>query len=267
MTVTDTSSRSPLYVGNGTTTDFAFAMKVLSADDIDVYELDTETGETTTLVKDTDYTVALVDGGEDGGTVTISPAPVSTKKIRIYRNTPFDQEVALTNQANFSPSVINSSLDKHMLTLQELREKVDRAIVVETMSTDTPEELVTEMREGIELADQAISIANAALASAKAYTDAAIAGVRAYVNSAIAGVVSGGALAATVWETSLDAGDDSITTPYKFTKGLLSVGGTFFNLADPTGGATLDNTGAYTIINLDESVAADGTGVMLIVLS
>ena len=266
MTVTDTSSRSPLYVGNGTTTDFAFAMKVLSADDIDVYELDTETGETTTLVKDTDYTVALVDGGEDGGTVTISPAPVSTKKIRIYRNTPFDQEVALTNQANFSPSVINSSLDKHMLTLQELREKVDRAIVVETMSTDTPEELVTEMREGIELADQAISVANAALASAIAYANSVLNAAKAYTNSAIAGLVSGGAVSATVWETAIAAGETDITTPYKFTKGLLSVGGTLFNLADPTGGTTLDNTGANTIIELDDAAVAD-MSVMLIVFS
>lgn len=266
MTVTDASSRSPLYTGNGVTTDFAFAMKVLSADDIDVYELDTATEVTTTLVKDEDYTVALIDEGEDGGTVTIAPAPASTKKIRIYRSTPYDQEVAITSQGNFNPSVINAALDKHILALQEMREKVDRAIVVETMSTDTPEELVTEMREGIELADQAISVANAALASANAYTAAAIAGLQAYVNSAIAGLISGGAVTATVWETTIDAGETDIVTPYKFTKGLLSVGGTLFNLADPTGGTTLDNTGANTIIELDDAAVAD-MGVMLIVFS
>jgi hypothetical protein len=51
--------------------------------------------------------------------------------------------------------------------------------------------------------------------------------------------------------------------PYKFTKGTINVGGAWYNLSVTTDGASLDNSGANTIIEFDEPFVAD-MGAMLI---
>lgn len=255
MTVSEASSRTALFVGDDSQVDFLFTFRVLSDEDLLVYMLDTDTDVTTLLTKDVDYTVTLTSLGVLGGKITMLVPPTTLERIRIYRDTPLDQEVDIPSQGNFTPSVVNAALDKEVLALQEMKERTDRAIVVEPMSSDTPEELVAEMRAAIVTADTALAVANAALPAAIVY-----------LNAALAGLVSGGAITATIWNTTVTAGDDSITTPYSFTKGVIAVGGTWYNLAVTTDGASLDNTGAATIINFDDPFLVD-KNAMLIVFS
>lgn len=167
MTVTQASSRSPLFTGNGSKKTFAFAFKVLSDDDLKVYLYDTVSEVTTLLEKDTDFSVTLADGGESGGSITTVVAPASDEKLRIYRSTPKDQETDIPDQGNFYPSVLNAALDKLTLQVQELSEIIDRAIVLDPMSPDTPADLIARIDDAFTTAATANSTAGTALNTAQ----------------------------------------------------------------------------------------------------
>jgi len=87
--------------------------------------------------------------------------------------------------------------------------------------------------------------------------------LQSYVNSAIASVFEFSGLAAAVWSTTLSAGDTSLVTPYSFTKGILIVGGSVYNLAN-TFHVTLDNTGANTVINFLSPLVVDNEAILII---
>lgn len=255
MTVTETSSKSSKYTGDDVVSEFAFNFKVLDDEDLVVYKYLISDATSEVLVKDVDYTVDLVDDGDSGGSVTlVSGALSSLYKLQIFRDTPDDQEVSLPDQGNFVPSVINDALDKMTMLIQEMQEVVDRAVVVEPMSEETPEDLITNTALALSTAQSALSVANAATsAAAQSYIDSV-----AYVNSAIASLLPSVGLTITPWETDISAGETDIATPYSFTAGQVNVGGAWYVLNEAgTGGASLDNTGANTIIILDEAVVVD----------
>lgn len=87
--------------------------------------------------------------------------------------------------------------------------------------------------------------------------------MQSYVNSAIASVFEFSGLAAAVWSTTLSAGDEFLVTPYSFTKGILIVGGSVYNLAN-TSHVTLDNTGANTVINFLSPLVVDNEAILII---
>ena len=257
MTVAEASSVSPLYVGNNVTTEFDFDFRVLSDDEITVYQLDTTTDTESVLVKDVDYSVALTNEGLDGGSITmIAGAPATTIKLRIARTTDKDQLVNIANQGAFYPSVLNGAFDKAILLIQEISEALDRSVLVSPVSAQTPSEVVAAL---IEDAALAISTANAAVATANASLAASIA----YTNNAVASALQFSGAALATWSTSVSDGDDSITTPYSFTHGILMVGGSMYNLSDPTQ-VTLDNTGAATIINFSSAFIADHEVILIV---
>ena len=164
MTVTQESSMSPLYQGDGSVTAFAFNFKVLSSDHLLVYTYNVDTEDTTLLTKDIDYAVALASGGESGGLVNMVSAPASNEKLRIFRDTPKDQQMNLTNQGNFHPSVLNGSADKAVLVLQEIIDTLERAIILDPMSPETPDDLYNRINDAQEIAVEALGKSNIALA-------------------------------------------------------------------------------------------------------
>jgi hypothetical protein len=252
MTVTQESSKSPLYQGDGVVTAFAFNFKVLSDTHLLVYRYNVDTEVTTLLTKDIDYTVALSSGGATGGLVTTTVAPAANMKLRIFRNTPRDQQMNIANQGNFYPSVLNGAADKMVLMIQEIIDTLERAIILDPMSPETPDDLYARINEAMETATLALTVANATYPN-----------LVNYVNAAIAGIITGGGISGAVWNTTVSAGDDTLATPYKFTKGTINVGGAWYNLSVTTDGASLDNSGANTIIEFDEPFVAD-MGAMLI---
>jgi len=315
MAVTEASSVSPLYVGNGVLTNFAFNFRVLDDDDLLVIMLNTVTGVESTLVKNVDYTVALVNLGVSGGTITVTPAPSATKKLRILRKTPKDQQVSILNQGSFFPSILVGVFDKLVLLVQELSDKIDRAMKVDVTSAESPEELIQEMRDAIVVAEGANTKSDAAVATANAANgksntalansvtavntaNAAVATANSAVNTANAAAFTAAqadakgdnaialaqslfnaaksyadvAIAAAIssflpygtpltWSTTMTGTITQLSTPFRFDKGILIVGGVTYDLADPTQ-VTLLNVG-NTIIQFVTPITGDHDIVLL----
>jgi|LakMenEpi03Aug12_release.lakeMendotaPanAssembly.Ray.scaffolds.fasta_scaffold60761_2 hypothetical protein len=137
MTISTEIRRAGPYAGNGTTTAFAFAFKVFSTSQVRVTRAVVATGVETTLALTTDYTVALNSNQDTnpGGTVTLLVAPTAAQSVTITSNVANLQPTALANLGGFYPDVINDSLDRATIQIQQLDERLDRALVIPVSST------------------------------------------------------------------------------------------------------------------------------------
>lgn len=151
MTLETTTSKA-VYTGNGATTEFPFSFKVWEKDQILVSVTDAqgyvqETGE---------YSVALSAGG---GTVSYlhagAPLP-SGWKLAITRDMPFTQEDDYITGTRFDPEVIETALDKATAERQQLREQLQRAVILPPTSDETPEVMAQEL---LRARDEAVSSA------------------------------------------------------------------------------------------------------------
>ncbi len=89
-----------------------------------------------------------------------------------------------------------------------------------------------------------------------------LANLTSYVNTAVASIVEVSG-AGVIWSTTVSNGDTSLVTPYSFTKGLLMVGGSLYNLGNPSH-VTLDNSGANTVINFVTPILGDHEAILII---
>ena len=126
----DETQRKTIYEGDGTVTQFAFSFVVFQPSDIAVYS-STDGGYTeSTPTFEQDYTVALNSDQDNapGGTVTLAKAPASGTRIAILSNIPETQPMVLTTHDGFDPRVLNKSADLAVALIQQLNEKVARAL-------------------------------------------------------------------------------------------------------------------------------------------
>jgi len=131
MTINSTT-RSVSYEGNGTVSSFDFAFKVFQSSDLYVVSLNESTGVETTLVLNTNYTVALNadQNYSPGGTITITAgAPASGTRITITSTIANLQPTDLSNQGGFYPDVINNSLDRACIQIQQVNNAISRQLV------------------------------------------------------------------------------------------------------------------------------------------
>jgi hypothetical protein len=130
MSISSEVRRAGPYSGNGSTTAFAFAFKVFNTSQVVVTR--TVSGVETVLTLTTHYTVALNSNQNTnpGGTVTMLSAPAVGQSITITSNVANLQPTAIANLGGFYPEVINDSLDRATIQIQQLDERVDRALVV-----------------------------------------------------------------------------------------------------------------------------------------
>ena len=163
MTLESTTSKA-VYTGNGATTEFPFSFKVWEKDQILVSITDArgyvqETGE---------YSVTLSAGG---GTVSYlhagAPLP-SGWKLAITRDMPFTQEDDYITGTRFDPEVIETALDKATAERQQLREQVQRAVILPPTSDETPEDMAQEL---LRARDEAVQSSGAARNSEQAAAD------------------------------------------------------------------------------------------------
>jgi microcystin-dependent protein len=135
MTVTST----PLfikYVGTGAATPFPFTFYVEDPDHVLVQvALPGETSFTT--VDPADYSMVLNGGGE-GGTITypLSGGLTSGAVLTIERNVPIEQTVSFANQRRYYAEVLEAALDRIVLQMQQVTEKLGRALVFTRDSVD-----------------------------------------------------------------------------------------------------------------------------------
>ena len=135
MTISTETRRAGPYTGNGSTVNFPFAFKVFATNQVLVTR--TVSGVETVLVLTTDYTVALNSNqnSNPGGTVTMLVAPPVGHSITITSNVANLQPTAVVNAGGFYPEVINDSLDRATIQIQQLDERLDRALVIPVSST------------------------------------------------------------------------------------------------------------------------------------
>ena len=165
MTLETTVSKA-VYTGNGATTEFPFSFKVWDEDQILVSVTDAqgyvqEAGE---------YSVTLSAGG---GTVSYlhegAPLPMGWK-LALTRDMPFTQEDDYITGTRFDPEVIETALDKATAERQQLREQLQRAVILPPTSDETPEDMAQEL---LRARDEAVQSAGAAKNSEQAAADSA----------------------------------------------------------------------------------------------
>jgi hypothetical protein len=137
MSISSEVRRAGPYSGNGSTTAFAFAFKVFTTAQVVVTRTVVATGVEATLTLTTDYTVTLNanQNTNPGGTVTMLTAPVVGQSLTITSNVANLQPTAIANLGGFYPEVINDSLDRATIQIQQLDERLDRALVIPVSST------------------------------------------------------------------------------------------------------------------------------------
>lgn len=168
----DETRRRTLYEGDGTVTQFAFSFVVFQTSDIAVYS-STDGGDTEVQLSfEQEYTVALNADQDNspGGTVTLTQAPAAGTRIAITSAIPETQPMVLTTHDGFDPRVLNQSADRAVALIQQLTEKIDRAIAVPTTSSKTSGQFRTEI---LNLAANAESWANTSASSASAAAQSA----------------------------------------------------------------------------------------------
>lgn len=136
MTISTELRKAGPFTGNGVTTAFPFSFKVFAASDVAVTRAD-PLGAETALVLNSDFTVALNPDQDaaPGGTVTLA-APLATgHRLAVTSVVPNLQPTDITNNGGFYPRVIEDALDRHVAQIQQIDEKVDRALKVAITST------------------------------------------------------------------------------------------------------------------------------------
>jgi hypothetical protein len=139
MTVPATTRRAGPFNGNGVANTFSFTFKTFSTADLLVIKTST-LGNETTLVLDSDYSVALnVDQDvSPGGTVThpITGAKLAAgEKLTVVGDLPYEQTTDLLGGGAFNARVIEDTFDRTVVQIQQVQEGVGRALKVPVSST------------------------------------------------------------------------------------------------------------------------------------
>lgn len=150
MSIQDSGRRSPTYTGTGQVREFAFGFKVFSEDQVAVYRKAPD-DVIEELVPESEYSVSLE---EAGGTVTMHTAPAKGVKLVIISNIPYTQLLGLQNFGSFSPEDMNAAWDKNTGLIQQVRDKVSRAVTIPEIYERTPEELIEDLFKASESASE-----------------------------------------------------------------------------------------------------------------
>lgn len=132
MTISSSTRKAGPFTGNGTATTFPFTFKVFQASDLLVVRLNTSTFVESTLVLNTDYTVALNQNQSTnpGGSIVLGSVLAIGFTLTATSDIQNLQPTDLTNQGGFYPTVINDALDRATIQIQQLAEKVGRALTL-----------------------------------------------------------------------------------------------------------------------------------------
>ena len=204
MSISSTSRKAGPFTGNGITVSYSFSFKVFTAADVLVVQAVTATGVETTLALATNYTVALNadQNANPGGTVTMLVAPPTGTTLVLSSQVANLQPVDLTNNGGFYPKVINDALDRSTIQVQQLAEKVSRAVLVSLTSGTDPAALLTGINTAVGVASTSATTAT---------TQAGIATTQA--GNASASAAAAAASAATISPTATGAALISAASP------------------------------------------------------
>lgn len=154
------------YTGAGLK-QLSFGFKIFEPTDVYVAtSLSGDLDGDTTLEYGSDYSVSMNADQEatPGGFVTLT-APLVDGQIAVIGSAiPYTQEVQLTNFSRFPPEIINTGLDRIVVQIQQIVERLGRAVLVPPTSSITPKGLLSQIFQAAQNA--ADSAADAAAAKA-----------------------------------------------------------------------------------------------------
>lgn len=127
MTIS-TEYTPPQYIGNGTTTVFAFPYVFYNASELSATSTVIATGVDTVLAQGVDYTVS--GGSGSSGFITTSSPPASTVRITIQRSIPYRQDADFQENTAFPAATLETALDKAVIMAQQTKEISSRALVI-----------------------------------------------------------------------------------------------------------------------------------------
>lgn len=117
---------------NGSLREFDFTFPAVSADNIKALILDSS-GIETELTVTAQYSVTLNPDGSGGALTTVATWAAGNTLI-VYRETEHTQETEYKNNQAFDQGVLTSDLDKATMMIQEVDEKVGRALKLKKSS-------------------------------------------------------------------------------------------------------------------------------------
>jgi len=129
MTISSAVRTAGPFTGTGALSTYSFAFKVFQASDLLVVRQLISTGAQTTLALTTDYTVSLnadQDSSPGGSITLVAGALATTYTLLITSDVGNLQPTSLTNQGGFYPEVINDSLDRATIQIQQVAVKSGR---------------------------------------------------------------------------------------------------------------------------------------------
>lgn len=166
MSLPDAGRRSPVYFGTGSVRDFAFSFRIFAADQVTVQRL--KDGEAVpSAVPPDEYAVSFA---EDGGTVSFITPPAKGDMLVILSNVPYTQDLGLNDFGAFNPSDLTRAWDKNTALIQQLKDKMSKAVTVPDIPEHTPQEFVEEIMQA---SSDAVDAADRAEASAQEAADKA----------------------------------------------------------------------------------------------
>lgn len=143
MTIAASTRRND-YTGNGAANTYAYGWKIFDDDDLQVIVADTD-GAETILTKTTDYTVTGVGGASGGNIVLVNAGQAwltggylkTNYHLTVLGGRAYEQDTSIRNQGPFYPNVAEDAWDKLTVLVQQLRERVNRAITLKKTSTES----------------------------------------------------------------------------------------------------------------------------------
>ena len=140
MTVSTTIIKSS-HNGNGSTTTFAYAFKILQDSDLVVIIRNNSTGTETTKTLTTHYTVSGA-GDASGGSITFTSGniPANGETVVIRRNVPQTQVIDYIANDPFPAESHEEGLDRATMIAQQVSEEADRSIKLSRTNTMTSTE-------------------------------------------------------------------------------------------------------------------------------
>lgn len=160
--------KSDMYTGDGVQTKFTFAFKLLAAADAEV-RVAPEDGTEEVLAKSA-YTCSLNEDQDNnpGGFVTLAEPLAQGATLVVISAEEALQPAVFTNRGAFYPTVLNDSLDRLTILVQQLKENVSRAITTSPTDTMSASELKQKLLDAAQSAfDVATQQAEAARKSAE----------------------------------------------------------------------------------------------------
>lgn len=154
MTVSNTTARTSAVGTNAAGQEIPFTFPVSASGDLSVLTRVTATGVEATLTETTDYTIALIDSGGSGGTLTLVSALAITSECHIIRNRSKTQTLDLEQGDSFSAENVENALDRVCTHTIDNNDAVDRSL--RAPSTDATS-VDMELPNSIDRASQYLS--------------------------------------------------------------------------------------------------------------